>query len=95
VKEKHVVRIAIIIGSTRPGRRGVAVGRWVFEQSKQRTDAEFELVDIADYQLPLFDEPKSPVFGKYMKPHTTAWSEKIASFDGYVFVTPEYNHIEK
>lgn len=86
------LRIAIITGSTRPGRNNEAVACWAHEHARQRTDAQFEFVDIADYQLPLFDEPMSPLFGKYTKPHTKEWSEKIASFDGYVFVTPEYNH---
>jgi len=85
-------KIAIVTGSTRPGRNNEAVARWVHRFAQQRTDAEFEFVDIAHYQLPLFDEPQSPLFGKYTKPHTKAWSDKIASFDGYVFVTPEYNH---
>jgi len=86
------LRIAIVTGSTRPGRNNYAVARWVHELAERRSGAEFELVDIADYRLPLFDEPTSPMFGDYTKPHTKAWSEKIASFDGYVFVTPEYNH---
>jgi len=85
-------RIAVVTGSTRPGRNNEAVARWVHQLARQRTDAEFELVDIADYRLPLLDEPISPMFGKYTKPHTNAWADKIASFDGYVFVTPEYNH---
>jgi len=85
-------KIAIVTGSTRPGRNGEAVARWVLRQAQQRRDAEFELVDIAEYGLPLLDEPVSAMFGKYTKPHTRTWSEKISSFDGYVFVTPEYNH---
>ena len=92
-----MIRIAIILGSTRPGRRGEAVARWVLEHAAQRTDAAFELGDLADYELPLFDEPLSPyavvVLGRaYTKPHTLRWSAKIGSFDGFVFVTPEYNH---
>ncbi|MDB5228777.1 MAG: NADPH-dependent reductase [Bacteroidota bacterium] len=86
------MKIAIILGSTRPGRVGEGVAKWVYEISKKRTDAEFELVDIKDYDLPLLDEPVPPSMSKYSKPHTFKWSEKIASFDGYVFVTPEYNH---
>ncbi|WP_257350701.1 NADPH-dependent FMN reductase [Pseudalkalibacillus decolorationis] len=87
-----MLRIAIIIGSTRPGRRGEAVARWVHEIAQKRSDAKYELVDIADFNLPLLDEPNPPIFGQYTKPHTLAWSEVINSFDGYVFVTPEYNH---
>jgi NAD(P)H-dependent FMN reductase len=87
-----MLKIAIIIGSTRPGRRGQAVARWVHEIAQKRSDAEYELVDIADFNLPLFDEPKPPMLGQYTKQHTLAWSKAINSFDGYVFVTPEYNH---
>jgi NAD(P)H-dependent FMN reductase len=87
-----MLRVAIIIGSTRPGRRGEAVSKWAYEIARQRTDAEFELVDIADFNLPLLDEPMPASFGQYTQAHTKVWSAKIASFDGYVFVTPEYNH---
>ena len=85
-------RIAIIIGSTRPGRNGESVAKWVYEIAQKRTDAEFELVDIKDFNLPLLDEPVPPIMGQYSKPHTKAWAAKVGSFDGYVFVTPEYNH---
>ena len=87
-----MLKIAIIIGSTRPGRNGEAVAKWVYEIAGKRTDAAFELVDILDFNLPVLDEPNSPAMGQYTKPHTRAWSEKIASFDAFVFVTPEYNH---
>jgi NAD(P)H-dependent FMN reductase len=87
-----MLKIAIIIGSTRPGRNGEAVAKWVDEIAQKRTDAEFELVDIQDFDLPLLDEPMPPIMGQYSKPHTEAWAAKIGSFDGYVFVTPEYNH---
>jgi NAD(P)H-dependent FMN reductase len=87
-----MIKIAIIIGSTRPGRKAEAVARWVHEIAKKRIDAAFELVDIKDFNLPLLDEPVPPSMGQYSQPHTKAWSAKIASFDAYVFVTPEYNH---
>lgn len=87
-----MLRIAIILGSTRPGRRTEPVARWVLDHAQQRGDAEYELVDIAEFDLPLLDEPVPPSQHKYSKDHTKRWSEKIASFDGYVFVTPEYNH---
>jgi NAD(P)H-dependent FMN reductase len=64
----------------------------VYEHAQQRRDAEYELIDIADYHLPLLDEPIPPSMGQYTKPHTRRWAEKIASFDAFVFVTPEYNH---
>ncbi len=86
------IKIAVIIGSTRPGRNGEAVAKWVYEIAQKRSDAEFELVDIKDYNLPLLDEPVPPSMGQYGKPHTKKWAAKVGSFDGYVFVTPEYNH---
>lgn len=85
------IRIGIILGSTRPGRVGEQVARWVLEQASARNDAEFELVDLADFQLPHLDEPVPPSMGQYSKDHTKAWADKIASFDGFVFVSPEYN----
>src|SRR5882724_5314084 len=75
-----MLRVAIILGSTRPGRKGEAVARWVYEIAGSRGDAEFELVDIKDYDLPLLDEPMSAIFGQYSNDHTKAWSAKIASF---------------
>ena len=86
------LKVAIIIGSTRPGRNGEAVGRWIYEKAKNRDDAEYELVDIKDYNLPLLDEPIPPSMSRYSNEHTKIWSTKIDSFDAYVFVTPEYNH---
>lgn len=87
-----MIRIGIILGSTRPGRKGEAVARWVLENATKRADAEYELVDIADYNLPLLDEPIPPSQGKYSKEHTKKWAAKVASLDAFVFVTPEYNH---
>jgi NAD(P)H-dependent FMN reductase len=86
------VRIGIIIGSTRPGRVGEQVARWVLEEAQQRTDAEFELVDLVDFALPHLDEALPAAMGQYAQAHTKAWAEKVDSFDGYIFVTPEYNH---
>jgi len=86
------MHIAIVTGSTRPGRNNIAVARWVLQLAAKRRDADFELVDIADYRLPLLDEPIPPVLGRYSHGHTKRWAAKIATFDGYVFVTPEYNH---
>ena len=87
-----MTRIAIILGSTRTGRNGEAVANWVLDIAKQRDDAEYELVDIAEYRLPHLDEALPPSLGQYAQPHTKAWAAKIDSFDGFVFVTPEYNH---
>ena len=87
-----MLKVGIIVGSTRPGRKAEAVARWVHEIARKRTDADFEVVDIQDFNLPLLDEPVPPSMGQYSKPHTKAWAAKIAEFDGFVFVTPEYNH---
>jgi len=87
-----MTRIGIILGSTRPNRNGEQVASWVYDNASLRGDAEFELVDLRDYPLPHLDEPLPPSMGQYQNEHTKAWSEKIASFDGFVIVTPEYNH---
>lgn len=88
-----MLKVAVILGSTRPGRNGEAVAQWVYETAKKRSnDAEFEYVDIKDFDLPLLDEPVPPSRGQYNKDHTKTWSAKIQSFDAFIFVTPEYNH---
>jgi NAD(P)H-dependent FMN reductase len=87
-----MINVAIIVGSTRPGRKALDVANWVMECAATRGDAAFELVDIQDFGLPLLDEPVPPSMGQYSQPHTKAWAAKIAEFDGFVFVTPEYNH---
>jgi NAD(P)H-dependent FMN reductase len=87
-----MVKIAVITGSTRPERKGKAVADWTYQLAKKRTDAEFELIDLESFNLPLLDEPMPPSMGHYSKDHTKAWAAKIAPFDGFVFVTPEYNH---
>lgn len=88
-----MLRIGIIIGSTRPNRVGEGVARWVLENANKRLDADFELVDIRDFNLPLLDEPiPAAMSSNYTKEHTKIWSQKIKSFDAFIFVTPEYNH---
>lgn len=87
-----MTRIGIILGSTRPNRNGEQVANWVLDIAARRTDAEFELIDLRDYPLPHLDEPIPPSMGQYQNEHTKQWARKIASFDGFVIVTPEYNH---
>jgi NAD(P)H-dependent FMN reductase len=87
-----MTNIGIILGSTRPNRNGEAVAKWVFEIAKKRNDAQFELVDLKTFNLPLLDEPIPPSMGHYSKDHTKAWASKIKSLDAFVFVTGEYNH---
>ncbi|MFC4006026.1 NADPH-dependent FMN reductase [Nonomuraea purpurea] len=84
-------KVAIIVGSTRPGRKAETVASWVHDIAARRNDATYEVVDIADYPLPHLDEPVPPRAGHYSHPHTQAWAQKISAFDAYVFVTPEYN----
>jgi NAD(P)H-dependent FMN reductase len=88
----HTLKVAIILGSTRPGRNGEVVSQWIYQIAKKRSDANFELIDIKDYNLPLLDEPIPPSLGQYTKEHTKTKSLKIDSFDAYIFVTAEYNH---
>ncbi len=87
-----MLRIAIIVGSTRPNRRAPDVAKWVLDLAVKRGDATYEIVDIADFDLPVLDEPMPPSMRKYEHGHTKRWSETVASYDGFVFVTPEYNH---
>jgi NAD(P)H-dependent FMN reductase len=88
-----MIKIGIILGSTRPNRNGEQIAKWVHDVASRRTDAEYELVDLLDYPLPHLDEPTSAAWASgYQHKHTKLWSEKIASFDGFVIVTPEYNH---
>jgi len=87
-----MTKIAIVTGSTRPGRNNKGVADWVLSQTAGRTDAEFELVDIADFNLPLLDEAYPAMYQNYQNDHTKAWSAKINEFDGFIFVTGEYNH---
>jgi NAD(P)H-dependent FMN reductase len=87
-----MTKIGVILGSTRPGRNGQAVAHWVLEHAGTRTDATFELIDLLDFPLPHLDEAVPPSRGVYSQQHTKDWSAKISEFDGYIFVTPEYNH---
>ncbi|MBC7125589.1 MAG: NAD(P)H-dependent oxidoreductase [Bacteroidales bacterium] len=87
-----MLKIGIILGSTRPGRNAEQVAKWVYELASKRNDAEYELVDIKAYNLPLLDEPYPASMGQYQNEHTKAWAEKIKSLDAFIFVTGEYNH---
>ncbi|HEY5080816.1 MAG TPA: NAD(P)H-dependent oxidoreductase [Bauldia sp.] len=89
-----MLKIGIIVGSTRPNRKADKVAKWFLDLAKARpgSDVSYEIVDLVDYNLPVLDEPMPPSMGNYAHEHTKKWSAKIASLDGYVFVTPEYNH---
>ncbi|WP_431710102.1 NADPH-dependent FMN reductase [Glutamicibacter uratoxydans] len=85
-------KIAIVTGSTRPNRVNRSVADWVLERAQQRGDASYELVDIADFNLPLLDEAFPAAYQNYQNDHTKRWAEKLSEFDGYIFITGEYNH---
>lgn len=87
-----MVKLAIILGTTRPERNGEAVAQWFRGIADKRSDAEFEFIDLRDVELPFLDEPVPPSMGQYSKEHTRRWADTINKFDGFVFVTPEYNH---
>lgn len=88
------MKVGIIIGSTRPGRKGESVGKWVHENASQRSDAQFELIDLAAFELDLLNEATVPGAAnkQYENEKTRRWSQVIDPLDGYVFVTGEYNH---
>jgi NAD(P)H-dependent FMN reductase len=91
-----MIRIAIVVGSTRPGRRADQVARWVHTAAGRRAaregGVEYEVVDLAEAALPLLDEQVPAAIGRYDNEHTRRWARTVASFDGFVFVLPEYNH---
>jgi len=92
-----MTHIGIIIGSTRPGRRGVMVAHWVRDVAEQHArargeDTTYEVIDLADHALPLLDEASPAIFGEYDGAHTRRWARTIDACDGFVLVTPEYNH---
>lgn len=88
------MEIGIVVGSTRPGRNGRAVAEWVYAQAQSRTAARYSLLDLKDFALGLLDEATIPAAAnrQYENPHTTRWSQAVDPLDGFVFVTPEYNH---
>ncbi len=87
-----MVSIKIIIGSTRPNRFGPQLADWFMELARDHTDAQFELIDLKQINLPFLDEPEEPSSGNYVHDHTKHWSKIIAAADGFIWVHPEYNH---
>src|SRR4051794_37691276 len=81
-----------IVVSTRPGRAGLPVAQWFHDYARQHGKFAAELVDLAEVDLPLFDEPSHPRLRHYQHDHTRQWSARVARADAFVFVTPEYNH---
>ncbi|MEU3513187.1 NAD(P)H-dependent oxidoreductase [Streptomyces longwoodensis] len=86
-------KLEIIVASTRPGRLGPSVARWI--ESEAATHGgfdEIEVVDLAEVNLPFMNEPHHPRLGRYTHQHTRDWSAKVAEADAFVFVMPEYNY---
>lgn len=86
------LKLQVIICSTRPGRVGPSVARWFHEFARAHGQFDVELVDLADFKLPLYDEPVHPRMQQYAHDHTKRWSASVSRADAYVFVTPEYNY---
>lgn len=86
------LKLQTIICSTRPGRMGPSVAEWFNGHANEQGSFESELVDLATFDLPVFDEPNHPRMQKYEHAHTKAWSESVSKADAYVFVIPEYNY---
>lgn len=86
-----MIRLKIILASTREGRKGPAVAQWIMEAAKADGAFEVELLDLAAINLPFMDEPNHPRLKQYTHDHTKAWSATIDSADAYIFVMPEYN----
>jgi NAD(P)H-dependent FMN reductase len=91
-EEQRMTRIMVVIGSVRPGRLGLPIAEWVVEDLSRRDGIEVDLADLAEIDLPLMNEPNHPILRRYTLEHTTQWSERVEAADGFVFVTPEYNH---
>jgi NAD(P)H-dependent FMN reductase len=84
--------LQVIIASTRPGRVGLPVGQWIYQRAVAHGAFDVELVDLAEVNLPMFDEPAHPRLQQYEHRHTKDWSAIIDRGDAFVFVIPEYNH---
>jgi len=84
-------RVAVVIGSTRPGRISPGIARWVRDVVQEHSSLRYELLDLAEVNLPLLDEPLMAALGQYQHEHTRAWSRTVSSFGGFVFVFPQYN----
>ena len=85
--------LQIIIASTRPGRVGPAIATRVAEVANQKSEYfDVEVVDLADFNLPIFDEAVHPILGQYEHEHTKRWAASVARANAFIFVMPEYNH---
>ncbi len=92
--DSEPLRLAVLVGSTRPGRRSYLVAEWAAHLARDALAgrAEVSIIDIAEFDLPLLDEPQPAAIGDYRHDHTRRWADAIAAADGFIIVTPEYNH---
>src|SRR5438309_10679893 len=88
------MKLAIVLGSTRPGRQSEKQAKWILKTAEQMDGVEAEIVDLLDYPMPFMNEAISPRYNpnRKIEPAVKKWLGKIDEFDAYVFVTPEYNH---
>ncbi|MFK2901852.1 NAD(P)H-dependent oxidoreductase [Dyella jejuensis] len=93
IESSHRTRpvVLLIMGSQRSGRVCPQIAQWIAQIGEACTDLAFEVVDLADWPLPVDDEPELPHRGSYRQPHTQAWSEKISAAAAVAFVSPQYN----
>ncbi len=84
-------KIGVIIGSSRPGRIGGQVTDWVLENLPKSDDVNYEIIDLQEWDLPMFNEVMPPMMGQYHNVHTKKWAEHIKGLHAFVMVTPEYN----
>jgi NAD(P)H-dependent FMN reductase len=87
-----MLKLGVVIASTRPVRVGKPVGDWFFEVAKNHGKFDVSLIDLAEINLPLLDEPKHPRFQDYQHDHTKKWSAIVSPMDAFAFVTPEYDY---
>ena len=87
-----MIKVKIILVSTRPGRKGAAIADWILTEAAKQPNLDVSLVDLKEENLPFMDEPNHPKLAQYTQQHTRDWSAKIAATDAFILVLPEYNH---
>lgn len=85
-------QLLVILGSTRPGRSSLPISQWFVDRAKQHGAFDVSVADLAEINLPMFDEPNLPKLGPYTREHTKRWSAIVGAADAFVFITPEYNY---
>ncbi len=85
-------KLKVIYGSSRQGRKGLPIARWIFGVASEHSEFETEFLDLAEIGLPMLDEPNHPRLYQYQHQHTRDWSAKINPADAFIIVTPEYNY---